>query len=162
MELKHRWDDRVVFTGLYFVCFVAYLVLGFGLVNAADYDASASLLIPKINLISDVTKLELEDGELKTPDTIVGSYTRELNKTLLIGHSSLVFRDLDKTSVGDEIVYDNNIYHIISSEVLIKQDINMIKLLKKASRDTLVIMTCAGEDLGGGDATHRLIVTAVR
>jgi hypothetical protein len=28
--------------------------------------------------------------------------------------------------------------------------------------DTLVLMTCAGELLDNGDATHRLIITAVK
>ena len=37
----------------------------------------------------------------------------------------------------------------------------MDEVLAPTEQNTLVIMTCAGEDLGGGDATHRLIVTAV-
>jgi sortase (surface protein transpeptidase) len=36
----------------------------------------------------------------------------------------------------------------------------MMDLLKKEDREALVVMTCAGELLGGGEATHRLIVNA--
>ena len=162
MELKRRWDFRVVFTGLYFVCFVIYLVMSFGLARAADYDVSAVLLIPRISLRSDVMELELSDGKLNTPDTIVGSFSKAKNKTLLIGHSSTVFSELDRVDIGVELVYNNTIYYIVSSEVLAKADIDMNKLLGEAERDTLVIMTCAGESLGEKDATHRLILTAVR
>ena len=28
--------------------------------------------------------------------------------------------------------------------------------------DIIIIMTCAGQDLGNGDATHRLVITATR
>ena len=38
----------------------------------------------------------------------------------------------------------------------------MPKLLSASNEKTIVIMTCAGEDLGKGDATHRLILTAIK
>ena len=37
----------------------------------------------------------------------------------------------------------------------------MTEILKREEKDTIVIMTCAGELLDGGDATHRFMVTAV-
>ena len=42
------------------------------------------------------------------------------------------------------------------------EKIDMDKLLKTSRQDTVVIMTCAGKLLDGGDATHRLIITAIR
>ncbi len=42
-----------------------------------------------------------------------------------------------------------------------KSMISMSELLKADDKETIVIMTCAGESLENGDATHRLIVTAV-
>mgnify|MGYP003312839861 CR=1 FL=1 len=41
-----------------------------------------------------------------------------------------------------------------------KSMINMAEILQEEDKDTLVLMTCAGEDLGNGDSTHRLLVTA--
>lgn len=38
----------------------------------------------------------------------------------------------------------------------------MSTLLTPTSQDTIILMTCAGTDLGNGDASHRLIITAVR
>ena len=38
----------------------------------------------------------------------------------------------------------------------------MNKILEASDKDTVVLMTCAGKDLGNGDASHRLIVTAIR
>ena len=162
MKLKHRWDFRVVFTGLYFVCFAVYLIFSFRIASAVDYEISTVLLIPDIGLKSGVTELELYDGKLNTPDAIVGSFSKTKNKTLLIGHSSTVFGDLEEVDNGSEIVYNNNIYYVVGFEVLAKADIDMNKLLSEAERDTLVIMTCAGESLGDKDATHRLILTAVQ
>ena len=161
MELKKRLNIRTVLIGLYTVVFVTYVIVGLKPAEAAQgYEISAELNIPSIGLVSDVTILQLENHELKTPDAIVGSFSRAENKTLLIGHSSTVFQSLDKVAVGEEVDYDDRIYIVQKIETLEKSEINMSELLEKADEDTLVIMTCAGTDLGNGDATHRLIVTA--
>lgn len=161
MELKKRLNIKTVLMGLYAVFFIAYIIVGLNPVEAAQsYEISAELNIPSINLSSDVTALQLEDRELKTPDTIVGSFSRAENKTLLIGHSSTVFQNLNKVKLGEEIDYDNHIYIAQKIETLEKSEIDMSKLLARANKDTLIIMTCAGTDLGNGDATHRLIITA--
>ena len=160
MELRQRLDPRVIFTGLYAVLLAIYIIVGLQPVGAAELEVAAEVSIPAINLTSDVTNLELNGNKLDTPGTIVGSYSQAENKTLLIGHSTTVFRDLDKVKVGDEIDYDGKVYKVLKSETLEKSEIDMRKLLKAADEDTLVIMTCAGELLDGGDATHRLIITA--
>lgn len=161
MELKKRLNIRTVLIGLYVVVFVAYVIVGLKPAEAAQsYEISAELNIPSINLTSDVTTLQLENRELKTPDNIVGSFSRAENKTLLIGHSSTVFQNLNRVAFGEEINYNDHIYTVRKIETLEKSEIDMSKLLARAKEDTLVIMTCAGDDLGGGDATHRLIVTA--
>ena len=162
MELKHRWDPKIVFTVLYFVCFVAYLVVNLRTVEAKAYDVATNLIIPSIGLSSNVTELTLVNGELETPDTVVGSFHRADNKTLLIGHSSTVFQELYKARIGDKIFYEGTIYYIVSAETLEKAAVDMSGILAKAARQTIVVMTCAGQDLGGGDATHRLLVTAIR
>ena len=121
---------------------------------------SAELNIPSIGLVSDVTTLELENRELKTPDEIVGSFSRSKNKTLLIGHSSTVFQNLNQIRLNDEIFYNNNKYIVKKITIEEKAAVDMSELLMRADRDTLIIMTCAGTNLGNGDATHRLLVTA--
>ena len=160
MELRTRLDPKKIFIAMYFLAFAVWLIVGLQPVGAAYYDIVGALEIPEINLTSDVAAVELENGQLATPDDIVGSYSRAENKTFLFGHSSTVFGDLKDLKVGNEIKYNDHIYYISQIKTLPKADIKMNQLLKAADKDTLVIMTCAGTDLGGGDATHRLIITA--
>lgn len=163
MELEKSWrslDLRKLFTILYICGLLAYLVVGFMPAKAIEYEAATDIQIPIIDLASDVATIYLSDNKLDTPDTIVGRYAPMRNKTLLFGHSSTVFRRLDNIRVGDKVIYDGAEYIVRKIETLAKDDIDMGILLRAAERDTIVIMTCAGESLGGGDATHRLIVTA--
>lgn len=162
MEIGKRLSLKYVFIGLYFLAFAIYIVVGLQPVEATDYQISMRLSIPSISLNSNVAQLSLEGGELKTPNSIVGSYSGAENKVLLIGHSSTVFHDLNALKLGDEIVLDDNTYIVKKYEILQKESIVMPKLLEKSDVDTVVIMTCAGKSLGGGDATHRLIITAER
>ncbi|MBO7664904.1 sortase, partial [Candidatus Saccharibacteria bacterium] len=91
---------------------------------------------------------------------IVGSYTQAWNKTLLIGHASTVFADLNLVTVGETVKYDGKEYVISEIALFQKEAVEMDKVLAGAEKDTIIIMTCAGE-LYGTDASHRLIVTAV-
>ncbi len=162
MELKRHLDLRYLFVSLYMVLFVLYIVIGLQPAGAVDYDVSGYLSIPAIDLHSDVTSLDLDGNRLNTPDYIVGSYSQSSNKTLLIGHSTTVFENLHSIMLGDEIVYDNKTYTVVERYVEAKESIVMGDLMRAESRDTIVLMTCAGELLGDGDATHRLIVVAMR
>lgn len=160
MEIRRRLDPKIIFVGFYVFMFALYLLIGLQPVEATNYEISTEVSVPSIGLVSDVTNLHLENRELKTPSTIVGSFSRAKNKTLLIGHASTVFKDLDRVQIGDEIIYDEDIYIIYSVEIIEKADIEMDKLLVAEEEPTLVVMTCAGTDLGQGDATHRLIISA--
>ena len=162
MELKQRLSIRKIFVGLYFLAFAIYLVVGLQPAGATNYEVSAKLVVPKIGLNSDVTTLTLDNNSLNTPDEIVGSYSQAKNKTLLIGHSATVLENLYQVALGDGINYDDADYKIVAIDMVPKYQIEMSKLLSSADRDTLVIMTCAGQLLDGGDATHRLIVTATK
>lgn len=162
MELKKNLSLRKIFTVLYIVSFLTYVAFSFTFSDGVAYTFDGGLVIPSINLTSGVTKLHLKDHKLNTPDTIVGSYSPHANKTFLIGHSSTVFKNLDQVKVGDEISYNNIKYLISKMEVYEKSDINMNEVLKSEEKDTIIIMTCAGEPMGEKDATHRLIVTAVK
>ena len=161
MRLKRRLDFRIFFLGLYFVSFFAYLVYGLLPAEASTYAIDSHLIIPSIALSSGVTKVEIADGNLPTPETIVGSYSNFDSKIFLFGHSSTVFTSLNKVKTGDIVIYNNDVYEVISYEIIKKSDIDMSILLAPSSRSTLVLMTCAGEDYGGGDYSHRLIITAV-
>lgn len=161
MELRKRLSPRYVFIGVYVVAFLAYIIYGLQPAEAsASYEVVGKVSVPQIGLVADVTKLEIENDKLNTPDTIVGSYTRSENKTLLIGHATGVFRDLNQVRIGDTIEYDSTEYKVTKLTYAVKEAIDMDELLEPADNDTLVVMTCAGKMLSGGDATHRLIVTA--
>lgn len=160
MELKKRLDFRVFLVGIYVLAFGVYVLLGLQPVEAHNYEISADLAIPSIDLKTEVAALEPKDGILETPDYIAGSYSRSENKILIIGHSSTVFENLNEVNLDSEIFYDGLSYNVEKIELFKKSDIKMRDLLRNSEEKTLVLMTCAGEDLGGGDATHRLIITA--
>ena len=153
-------DFRTIFVGIYLILFGAYLVIGAEPARANHYEISATLSAPSINLNSAVTTLSLNNGHLDTPDYIAGSFQNSANKTLIIGHSTTVFQNLDAIQAGDAIIYNDTVFRVASTSIVAKSDINMKKLLQGSSTETIVLMTCAGTDLGHGDATHRLLVTA--
>lgn len=162
MELRRRrLSARKVFVSLYVLAFAVYLVIGLQPAEATQYEVAAELDIPSINLTVDVTRLSLNENKLDTPDTIVGSYSRTENKTLLIGHSSTVFDNLKNVKLKDQVNYDGQSYRVVGIHKMEKAEVKMDDLLQRADKDTLVIMTCAGQLLDGGDATHRLVLTAV-
>ena len=162
MELKRRFDLRKAFTILYMVAFLIFVVVGFQPAEAQSYEISGEIEIPSIGLFSDVTTLELTNHKLETPDTIVGSYSKYNSKIFLVGHSTTVFKSLNQVHVGDYIYYNGESFQITRTQILSKADISMNALLAPSKETTMVIMTCAGEPLGNKDATHRLIVTAVK
>lgn len=151
---------RFVITTLYAVFFAVYIFIGLQPAEAKSYDISGALKIPEISLDTDVTTLELDGRKLETPETIVGAYSRNPNKTLLIAHSTTAFKNLKNISIGAEITYNDKIYHVTAIKTYEKSKISMEKLLKSAEKDTLILMTCAGEPIGELDATHRFIVMA--
>ena len=161
MELKRGLDPRKIFVGLYVLAFAVYLVIGLQPAEATNYAVSAELNIPMIGLNADVTTLELGPDGLETPDSIVGSYSQANNKTLLIGHSTTVFAALNQVQLGETLKYNDTNYRVAAIDMMPKSEIDMNKVLSGADKDTIIIMTCAGQLLDDGNATHRLLVTAV-
>lgn len=163
MEIRRRFNlgrVRPILISAYFISFSLFLWIGLMPVEATDYNIVAELKIPAINLSSDVTKLEMDNHNLKTPDRIVGGFSRSKNKTLLIGHSSTVFKDLFDLKIDDIVIYDEETFRVTNISIPRKDDINMSSVLAGGDKNTLILMTCAGKDLGHGDSTHRLIITA--
>ena len=153
---------KVCIAVFYVIFFAVYFIIGLQpAAEARSYETSANLNISSISLNAPVTKLNVESGKLETPIDIVGSYSTNINKTLLIGHASGVFKNLANVKTDDEIIYNGETYRVISSETIEKSAVNMERLLANTKRPVLKIMTCAGEYYEQGDASHRLIVTAV-
>lgn len=104
-----------------------------------------------------------------------GGHVNSIGK-LLYGHNSgAVFGGLAGLSVGNTFtVTRNNVtttYRIASKTVYERQELtvgkreNGFQTLMAMIRDgalghSVALMTCAGQDLGGGDATHRLVIFA--
>lgn len=163
MEIRRRFNlGRVkpILISAYFISFSLFLWIGLMPVEAIDYNIVAELEIPAINLSSDVAELEMNNHNLRTPDYIVGGFSRSKNKTLLIGHSSTVFKDLFDIKINDKIIYNEAVFKVTNINILRKDDIDMNSILAGGDKNTLILMTCAGKDLGYGDSTHRLIITA--
>lgn len=138
-----------------------YLFIGLQPAPIANAESLPQLEIPSISLKTPVATIELVDRQLTAPSTIAGVYHSAPNKTFIIGHSSTVFKHLDQVQTNDTFTYDGKLYTISHIETLLKSDINMSDILRAASEDTIIIMTCAGQSLPHQDATHRLIVTAI-
>ena len=175
---------------IYLLIFATYFVAGFAFiaiglqpvkdsaaVYAAETEAATSLLtIDDINLYAPVKTVVLNDKTLEVPEQIAGAYSIHENKTLIMGHSSTIFKDLKNTTTGMKIAITGNenttsnknntittkTYTITSIEEKQKQDIDMQEILKAEEKDTLILMTCSGEKIAGSasDHTHRLIITA--
>lgn len=160
VELRRKFNSRRMLAMAYVLVAAIYLVVGLQPANAEGYEIASQISIPEIGLESDVAAVELAGKDLSTPELIVGSFAGAKNKTLLLGHSTTVFRELWKLRRGDEIIYDGRKYEVAKIEFLRKGQVRMSRILKDEAKETLVLMTCAGELLDGGDATHRLVLTA--
>ena len=159
----------LVIFATYFLAAFAFVMIGLqpvknsAAVYATESEAANGLLsINAINLNAPVKRVILQNKTLEVPEQIAGAYSVHENKTLIIGHSSTIFKDLKNTTVGMKIAYNGKEYTIRTIEEKLKQDIIMKDILKNEEKDTLILMTCSGEKIDGtsGDHTHRLIITA--
>lgn len=151
---------RVFVVGFFLIMLPIYFYIGFQPAQSIEALSYPELNIPSIALATPVEPLQLIDRQLIAPDNIAGSYSPNPNKTLIIGHSSTVFKKLNQTQIGETFIYDGKSYYINLSEIVDKSIINMQAILSAADSGTIIIMTCAGEPLPNQDATHRLILTA--
>ena len=154
---------------VYFVAGFAFIAIGLQPVKSAEAvyateseTAEEHLDIPSIYLSAPVKITSVVDNNLVIPEQIAASFSMHDNKTLIMGHSSSVFKNLKDLSLGDEIVYNDATYKIALIEEKAKGDINMSDILRSEDTPTIVLMTCSGEKIEGtsGDHTHRLIITA--
>ena len=160
MEFRKSLDFRRIVVTTYFIALGIYLLVGLMPAQAVSPEAVTEIEIPAVGIFSDVTMMKYDGNKLSTPDDMVGAYTRNYNKTFLVGHSTGVFSNLSKVNVGDVITYDLIKYAVKRIEIIEKSEISMDNLLSAEEKDTIVLMTCAGTLLNNGDATHRLIIFA--
>lgn len=161
----HKWSDRTWHTfavAFFMIALPLYIFIGFQPASEAEAKNYPSLEVSSINLKTPVKNLELVDRQLETPANIAGAYSQNQHKTLLIGHSSTVFKNLHQVKLSDQIVYSGDTYKINRIETLEKSNISMSKILAETEVETIIIMTCAGNPLPNQDATHRLIVYATK
>ena len=126
------------------------------------------LLIPSINLITDVTSSQIEhferDGKRyrrwTVPNKIVG-WRRHNNQINLVGHSEGVFRELTKVENGDIITLFLDAPPEIQEYVVTASYPMHVQFyrdnyheLMKGDEERLMILTCHGDD-------HRWIILAV-
>lgn len=172
LNLSRRKTTRRVKIALgvfYALALPAFIIIGLqpadtsAEVRASEVaQAEEYLEINSIGLSTPVIKIGLNRNTLNAPQYLVGAYHSHENKTLLIGHSSTIFGGLNQISLGDHIDYEDGTYIVTDLTTLEKSAINMSEILKDESEPTLILMTCAGEPLGGMDFSHRLIITAVK
>ena len=154
---------------LYFIGAFTFVTIGLQPVNSPEAvyaseseSATSTLEIPSIKLSAPVKPTSIRGADIVVPEQIAGSFLMHHNKTLIIGHSSTIFRDLKLLEVGDIFSYDNSEYKITTIEEKAKSDIDMSKILQPEAEPTIILMTCSGEAIPNtdGDHTHRLIIVA--
>ena len=149
----------IIFGALYFAAIAGFVAYAF-MPKSADASSEERLFIPSISLIARVKDIERTGSKLIAPDEIAGAYQPTNHKTVIIGHSSTIFRDLNKIGDEDHFTFDSKEYKITSREVLPKSLISMEEIVSETEVNTVVLMTCAGEPLGGQDYSHRLVIIA--
>ena len=159
-HLRHHNSAKILVTAVYLAILAIYLFIGFQ-PDLTEASADIRLSIPSIQLTTPVKDIQKDGATLTAPATIAGAYTPSDNKVFLIGHSSTIFQNLHQISIGDPITYDGRTYTVTQIETKAKADIAMTALLRPTDTPTLILMTCAGQPLGGQDYCHRLIVTAI-
>ena len=163
---RHR--AKFLLLAFYAVTIPGFLYFGFHAVGtnaAAVYAEEAAvatelLKIPSIGLSAPVMESTLENRQFSVPSQIAGIYRSGKHKIFIMGHSATIFSGLTGVQIGDQVWLDGTQYTISNIEIRQKQDIDMSAILADTREDTVILMTCFGESLGGQDYTHRLIVTA--
>ncbi len=163
---------KLIYAGIfaaYAIFAFAFITIGLQPIRSAEVAyadesavADATITIDAIGLDAPVMQSAINENTLSVPEQIAASYSTTQTKTLIFGHSSTVFKDLHQVSMGDEIVYRNQTYHVINTKEQRKDEISMSEILAPTKTPTIILMTCSGDLIPGsnGDHTHRLIITA--
>lgn len=154
-----RAKFSIIFGILYFALiagFTAYIFIP----KSADASSEERLFMPSIGLIARVKNIDRTGNQLIAPDEIAGAYQPTIHKTVIIGHSSTIFKDLKNINSDDIFSFDDKKYEIKKKEIIEKNFVNMKEIVSETEKNTVILMTCYGEPLGGQDYSHRLVITA--
>lgn len=160
-----NWENseiKMFLMSFFAIMLPIYIFIGLQPAPIANASDLPQLSIPSIDLETPVTAVNLVNHEFIVPEYIAGFYTQAENKIFLMGHSSTIFKKLDRVKVGETFTYNNTTYRIRNIETLPKSEISMTKILQAEEQETVIIMTCAGTPLPNRDATHRLIISATK
>ena len=120
-------------------------------------NSSFSLQISKIGLYTNVSQTYVDgNNNIIVPDYGVGVLNEAHGRhfALLVGHRAGIFRNLDKISVGDTIVYNGQVYTVTATSNPLVSEISMYSVTKN-SNTTINLMTCDGPN-----NSRRIIITA--
>ena len=156
-RLKKAWG-RISLS--LFVCLSLGVYIYIGLQPIRVEAQQNRLTIPSIELTTPVEDLERLGNTLIAPEVVAGAYQENPGKTLIIGHSSTVFKRLVEIEVGESLEYDGSLYRVSGRQILPKSEVQMDELVRADGKAGLVLMTCAGEHFSGDDYSHRLIIVA--
>ena len=149
-----------IFAGILYFAVVAGFTAYVFMPKAVDASSEERLFMPSIGLIARVKDIERTGNQLIAPDTIAGAYQPTNHKTVIIGHSTTIFKGLKDIDDEAEFTFDSVKYKVKSIEIVEKRYVNMEDIVSETPVKTVVLMTCYGEPLGGQDFTHRLVNTA--
>ncbi len=149
----------IIFGVLYFALIAGFTAYVF-MPKTADASSEERLFIPSIGLVARVKDIDRTGNQLIAPDEIAGAYQPTIHKTVIIGHSSTIFKDLKNISGDDTFTFDHKTYKVTERDVIEKSVVDMSEIVAETEKNTVIMMTCYGEPLGGQDYSHRLIITA--
>ena len=148
-----------MFGVLYFALIAGFTAYVF-MPKTADASSEERLFIPSIGLIARVKDIERSGNQLIAPDEIAGAYQPTIHKTVIIGHSSTVFKDLKNINSDETFTFDKKSYKMKDRKIIEKSVVDMAKVVEETEVNTVILMTCYGEPIGPQDYSHRLIITA--
>ena len=130
--------------------------------TSASYTSGADLVIPSLGITTSVSASNLSGNELSVPSSTASYYG-----TLIMGHSSGVFANLPRASVGQGITYNGRTYVIdsVRTNLTVSSDRQKVGnfsmyVLTNLGSNRIVLMTCAGSYQAGFGYTHRTLVFA--
>ena len=133
------------------------------------------LYIPSIKLLSNVQGVGVnEKGNMDVPSgktTNVGWYKYGVapggvGTAVIDAHNTAAFKTLSKVPLGAEIyVYTSEgkwlKFKVTKAKTYAMKNLSPSTLFAATNSRQINLITCAGQNLGNGEATHRLIVSAV-
>ena len=152
----------------------AELISSVTLSSVVSADSPMYLYIPSINLFSNMQGVGIDKkGNMDVPSGKTnnvgwyeyGTMPGNTGTAVLDAHNTAAFKNLKNVPVGSDIyilTQKGKIMHFVvrEAQVYSMKTLKPSTLFAQAGHPQINLITCAGKNLGGGDATHRLIVSA--